>query len=86
MANYEKHGATGQMSLAQSWEESSSTHIESLDEYKLVATEDEKSVVLIHSSGTKNFIKSSANDSQETKTQISAEELIKLILQHGKKL
>jgi phosphomannomutase len=85
MANYEKHGAQGEMYLIRDWEESSSTHIETFDDYKLEADVDENNIVLVKYSGTKNFIKTSAGDFSQTKVRISVKELIQLIEKHGHK-
>jgi hypothetical protein len=86
MAQYEKHGAKGKMFLVRDWEESSSTHVERFDDYELMASEDEKSVVLVKSSGTKNFAKSSESSFCKVTHEISVEDLIELIKCHPKRL
>lgn len=85
MANYEKHGAKGKMDLIRNWEESSSTQVESFDDYRLEASEDENNIILVKSNGTKNFIKFNDRDFQETRTRIGVKELIQLIEKHGQK-
>jgi len=59
MASSEYHGSKGEMWLKHHWTETSSGHIETYDDLKLKSTENEKNIVLIKTSGVKNFIKTS---------------------------
>lgn len=86
MAKNEHHGATGEMCLKRSWTETSNGHIETYDDSKLESTTDGKSIVLVITRGVKNFIKSSENEQTEERYQLSTNDLVKLIKQHGKRI
>jgi len=83
MANSEHHGAKGEMWLKHSWTETSSGHVETYDDLKLECTTDEKNIVLVRTSGMKNFIKSADRSHSEERYTISVDELVALIKQHG---
>jgi len=85
MGQSEKHGAKGRMHLQKDWEESSSTHVESHDDFILEASADGASIVLIHKHGTQNFINSKNTDYKEERVILSVQKLIQLIRENGKK-
>ncbi|QQD72820.1 hypothetical protein [Acidithiobacillus ferrivorans] len=86
MASSEHHGARGEMWLKHSWTETSSGHVETYDDLKLESTQNEKSIVLVKTSGVNNFIKSSDSSSTEERYEILADDLVNLIKQHGKRV
>lgn len=86
MARTEQHGTKGTMWLKHSWSETSSGHVETLDDSILESTTDGKDVVLVKTKGVTNFIKTSEGSKTEERYQISADDLISLIKQHGRRV
>lgn len=83
MGKREEHGAKGNMHLKHLWTETSSGHVETVDDVDLEASTDGKNLILIESKGTTNMYKIGEGRVKVTKTIISIEELVAFVKENG---
>lgn len=86
MANSEHHGAKGDMWLKHSWTETSSGHVETYNDLKLESTADGGNIILVKTSGSKNFLKAASSSHTEERYQISVDDLATLIKNNGTRI
>lgn len=86
MGKREEHGAKGEMNLKHLWTETSSGHVETVNDVDLQASADGKNLVLIESIGSTNMYKIGEGGVKVTKTTISVEELVAFVKENGQKI
>lgn len=81
----EKHGVKGKLFLRRNWKESASGHVESNDDVYLEA-KGQRTVVMVHAHGHKEFYKTVNSDYVEDRFEIPADVLESFLRKHGKRV